>query len=158
MSKIYVAASWKTPRQPEVVERLRKEGHEVYDFRHPAPGDDGFSWKQLDGVPAGDTKAGWPAADVLRALAQPRAREGFENDMRALRDAEVCVLVLPCGKSAHLELGWAVGAGRRTVVLLDDPAEPDLMHLMVDRICLTLDEVVEELDDHGDAPCNERAS
>ena len=24
------------------------------------------------------------------------------------------VLVLPCGRSAHLELGWAVGQGKRT--------------------------------------------
>lgn len=29
-------------------------------------------------------------------------------------------MVLPCGKSAHLELGWAVGAGKRTIILLEE--------------------------------------
>ena len=31
--KIYVAASWRTETQPEVVDALRANGHEVYDFR-----------------------------------------------------------------------------------------------------------------------------
>lgn len=145
MLRIYVASSWRNDRYCEVVNRLRAEGHDVYDFRNPAPGDVGFSWRQVPGAPEADHRKGWPAADVVRVLAQPRAQAGFKSDMDALEQSDVCVLVLPCGRSAHLELGWAVGAGRRTVVLLDDPAEPDLMHLMADRICLTLDEVVEEL-------------
>lgn len=143
--QIYVASSWRNIRYPEVVSRLRSEGHDVYDFRNPAVGDEGFSWRQVPGAPEADHRKGWPAADVVRVLAQPRAQAGFKSDMDALRSCDACVLVLPCGRSAHLELGWAVGAGRRTIVLLDDPAEPDLMHLMVDRICLDLDQVVEEL-------------
>ena len=155
MLKIYVASSWKNDRYPEVVKRLRAEGHDVYDFRDPSTG---FDWRRLPGAPEADPKDGWPAADVVRVLDQPRARAGFKSDMGALRACDTCVLVLPCGRSAHLELGWAAGAGRRTIVLLDDPAEPDLMHLMADRICVSLNEVVEELDDHGDPPCNERVS
>ena len=143
--QIYVASSWRNIRYPEVVSRLRSEGHDVYDFPNPAVGDEGFSWRQVPGAPEADHRKGWPAADVVRVLAQPRAQAGFKSDMDALRSCDACVLVLPCGRSAHLELGWAVGAGRRTIVLLDDPAEPDLMHLMVDRICLDLDQVVEEL-------------
>ena len=48
--------------------------------------------------------------------------------------ADTFVLVLPCGKSAHLELGWAVGAGKRTAILLEDPVEPELMYRMVDHL------------------------
>jgi hypothetical protein len=66
--------------------------------------------------------------------------------MHALRRADVTVLVLPCGRSAHLELGYAVGAGQRTVVLLDNPlSEPELMYLMNTKICMNLDEVIEAL-------------
>lgn len=51
--------------------------------------------------------------------------------------------LLPCGRSAHLELGWATGAGQKTVVLLDNPmSEPELMYLMNTRICTSLVEVV----------------
>ena len=35
--KIYVASSWRNAQQPAVVARLREAGHEVYDFRNPAP-------------------------------------------------------------------------------------------------------------------------
>jgi hypothetical protein len=31
--KIYVASSWRNEYYPEVVEKLREAGHEVYDFR-----------------------------------------------------------------------------------------------------------------------------
>jgi len=40
--------------------------------------------------------------------------------MNALRWCEACVLLLPCGRSAHLELGWAAGAGKRTVVIIEE--------------------------------------
>ena len=42
--KIYVASSWRNEFYPEVVEKLREAGHEVYDFRNPPSGDPGFKW------------------------------------------------------------------------------------------------------------------
>lgn len=66
--------------------------------------------------------------------------------MRALEDSDVTLLVLPCGRSAHLELGYATGMGQRTIVLLDTPlSEPELMYLMNSEICVSLDEVIESL-------------
>lgn len=44
MASIYVASSWRHPYYPEVVKRLRAEGHEVYDFRNPPHGGNGFRW------------------------------------------------------------------------------------------------------------------
>jgi hypothetical protein len=46
--RIYVASSWRNTLQPSVVALLRQEGHSVYDFRHPAQGNDGFSWSRID--------------------------------------------------------------------------------------------------------------
>jgi hypothetical protein len=51
------------------------------------------------------------------------------------------VLVLPCGRSAHLELGYAAGLGQRTAVLMLEPCEAELMYLLVDRLCLSIDEL-----------------
>lgn len=45
--RIYVASSWKNEYQPEVVKRLRELGHSVYDYRNPAEGDHGFSWREI---------------------------------------------------------------------------------------------------------------
>lgn len=75
-------------------------------------------------------------------IAHPRAIEGFDSDFAAMQRADHFVMVLPCGKSAHLELGWAVGAGKHTAILLEDPVEPELMYKMVDLITADIDELV----------------
>lgn len=134
---IYVASSWRNGLQPVVVAALRDQGHEVYDFRNPAPGDHGFSWRTID--------PDWQHASPARfreILAHPIANRGFALDMDALRACDACVLVLPCGRSAHLELGWAVGDGKRTAILAEELPEPELMYKMVDLIAVSLHEVL----------------
>lgn len=74
----------------------------------------------------------------LEALEHPLAWSGFTKDFEAMHKADTFVLVLPCGRSAHLELGWAVGAGKRTAVLLDDPVTPELMYKMVDYLATSM--------------------
>lgn len=140
--KVYVASSWRNPIQPSVVGLLREAGHEVYDFRNPAPGNNGFSWKQC----ATEENIKNPRAFRDTVLTHPIAQAGFCLDMEALMAADATVLVLPCGRSAHLELGYATGAGQRTIVLLDDPmSEPELMYLMNTRLCVNIEEVLEAL-------------
>jgi hypothetical protein len=82
--------------------------------------------------------SGSESADVeeyRKALTHPIAEDGFARDFEALQKADVVLLVLPCGRSAHLELGWAVGAGKRTIILLDGPVVvPELMYKMVDHL------------------------
>ena len=134
--KIYVASSWRCSIQPAVVAMLRSFGHEIYDFRNP-PGQSGFSWRDVS-----DNWQNWTPAEHVEGLKHPIAQAGFKADMDALRDCDACVLVLPCGRSAHLELGWAAGAGKPTYVLEIDPIEPDLMYLMCDQIFTTYDELL----------------
>lgn len=75
-------------------------------------------------------------------LAHPVAEAGFGLDMKALRECDICVLVLPSGRSAHLEAGWAAGVGKVLIVLLADGCEPELMYKITPFICLSIDEVV----------------
>jgi len=133
--RIYVASSWRNPYQPEVVELLRKDGHEVYDFRNPAPGNTGFAWSNIDPE--------WLSASgerFARMLEHPVAEAGFALDMNALRWCEACIMVQPCGVSAALELGWAAGAGKRTAVYLVK-GEPELMFKVADLITARFDEI-----------------
>lgn len=142
MSKIYVASSWRNRFQQAAVTRLRLAGHEVYDFRHPHPGNVGFHWSEID--PAWKS---WDAWRYRAALENPIAQSGFKVDSNAMRWADTCLLVLPCGRSAHIEAGWMKGHGRRLFIVLDDNPEPELMYMIADRICLTMDEVIENLSD-----------
>lgn len=112
----------------------------------------GSDWESARGELAEQTHE---AAEYLQMIEHPRASEGFISDFNAMQRADTFVLVLPCGKSAHLELGWAVGAGKRTAILLEDPVEPELMYKMVDYIAPSLPELLTwlglrvEVADHG---------
>ena len=124
---IYVASSWRNTQQPAVVAALRRFGY-VYDFRHPTETNDGFSWAEID--PAWKT---WDEGDFIEALQHPRADEGFAYDMRALEKADICVLLLPSGKSAHLEAGYVAGHNSGAVIIVLEAGakpEPELMYKM----------------------------
>jgi nucleoside 2-deoxyribosyltransferase len=137
--RVYVASSWRNPRQPEVVAALRAAGFGVYDFRHPKPGDDGFNWREID--PDWER---WSPSTFRDALSHPIARRGFRSDFDAMAWADAGVLLMPCGRSAHLEAGYFVGAGKPLYVLLAD-GEPELMLAMATRLCLDLDELIYHL-------------
>ena len=141
--KIYVASSWRNEIQDVVVATLRQVGHEVYDFKHPSPDNKGFAWAEID-----PEWKDWTASAYRKALEHSRAVEGFGLDMAALRWCEACVLVLPCGRSAHLELGWAAGAGKKTIAYAPPQLgrhEPELMYKKLDGICVSIHEVIEKL-------------
>lgn len=136
--RIYVASSWRNVRQLAIVDAFRKIGHDVYDFRHPFWGYEGFDWQDID-----LGWRNWSPDEYRQALNHQRAEAGFGNDFRAMKWADILVLVLPCGRSAHLEAGWAIGQGKPTCILLDDDSEPELMYKLADCLALDLQEVLE---------------
>ena len=125
--RIYLASSWRNARQPEVLAALRNAGHEVYDFRSPSSH---FRWDAIDA----DWES-WTTEQYLEGLQDPKADFGFGQDFAAMQWADVGVLLLPCGRSAHLEAGYFVGAGKRLVIALEGNEEPELMYKMADTIC-----------------------
>ena len=129
MARIYVASSWRNERQPYVVRDLREEGHAVYDFRNPPHGDGGFHWSDIDP----DWQSWSPKEYRHQLLKSPIAAKGFLSDLRAMQWCDTCVLVMPCGRSAHLEAGWCAGAGKRVIILLSD-GEPELMNLLAHEL------------------------
>lgn len=148
---IYVASSWRNPTQPAVVRALRAAGFDVYDFKNPPDGT-AFAWDEI-GLQHSNPLHGHPAApdvadttEFLEALRHPRAIDGFNSDFSAMQRADAIIAVAPCGRSAHLELGWGVGARKLTAVLLDDPCTPELMYLMTDHQATTIPTLLQWLD------------
>ncbi len=130
---IYVASSWRNPRQPDVVKVLRGDDHVVYDFRNPAPGDHGFQWDDV-----GPDWESWDAEEFVEALSHPIPEEAFRKDMAAIDCADIVVMVMPCGHSSHLELGYAAGRGKTTAILLSESGRMELMYKMADEIFVGL--------------------
>jgi hypothetical protein len=142
---VYVASSWRNPMQPAVIHTLRAAGIDCYDFRNPEAGT-GFSWQEVkphDEPGIRGKGSDWESVnDYLAMVNHPRAIEGYDADFAAMEKADTFVMVLPCGKSAHLELGWAIGAGKRTAILLEDPVEPELMYRGADFLARDLFELL----------------
>lgn len=140
MAKIYVASSWRNAWQPEVVIALRAAGHEVFDFRHPWKGYDAFRWSDID-----EAWQDWSVEQYQAGLHHPIAEEKFAHDLEAMQWADVCVLVLPCGRSAHAEAGWFAGAGKKVIVYIPEAQEPELMYKLFDGVVSSIDELLKSI-------------
>ena len=156
MPKIYVASSWRNVYYEQVVQRLRGQGFEVYDFRNPtsfrtgasagcasglsACGSSGFHWTDVD-----ENAPNWTFDEYAEGLHHPLAEKQFRSDLEALEWADTCVLVLPCGRSAHTEAGWMAGRGKKVVVYIPEMQEPELMYKLFDHVVGSIDSLLEVL-------------
>lgn len=139
---IYLASSWKNKYYAEVLSALRAAGHEVYDFRNPAndpnPVGKGFKWSDID-----PGYMDWEPDTFKRHLAEnPLAVRQFGNDLRAIEACSCCVLLLPCGRSAHTEAGYFAGQGKPVYVLMPERQEPELMYRLFAGVCSSVDELL----------------
>ena len=135
--RIYLASSWRNHRQPTVVRALRECGHEVYDFRRPEPGNEGFHWSEID-----PNWKQWTSEQYIEALSHSIAQKGFGLDFGGMQWADTGVLLLPSGRSAHIEAGYFVGAHKPLHILLTERMEPELMYLMASSISGSIAELV----------------
>lgn len=133
MSKIYLIGSLRDKRIPEIANELReKTGYEVFDdWFAPGPRADDH-WKEYE------TARGRTYAEALRGYA---ATHIFEFDKHHLDDSDIGVLVLPSGKSCHLEAGYIV-RDKPLYVLMDKPDRYDVMYLFATGIAFNMDELI----------------
>jgi len=77
------------------------------------------------------------------------------NEVRAVRDAELVLILLPGGKGTHIELGVALGSrgNKRILLWSEDPAvfeDPELtcvfyQHPAIERLCCSFAELFEHI-------------
>ena len=140
LAKIYVASSWRNAFYPDVVTKLREAGHEVYDFRNPPHGKGGFHWSDV-----APNFQNWTVEQYAAGLKDPWSEQQFKSDLEAMEWADTCVLVLPCGRSAHTEAGWFAGRGCKTIAYIPEMQEAELMYKLLSAVTGSLDELVKLL-------------
>lgn len=128
----------RNPQIPLIGNQLRAAGFDVFD-----------DWWS----PGSTTDDEWQAYEQIRgrtyleALKGAHAREVFDFDLRYLRASRECVLVAPAGKSAHLELGWMIGQGKRGYVLLEgEPERFDVMYQFATGVFTDVESLIAELE------------
>ena len=147
MTKLYVASSWRNEYYPTVLKALRNAGHDCYDFRNPSDSNPGFAWSKVD-----PKWKDWDLNQYTNALLHPLSKDGFANDKNALDWCEQLVLVLPCGRSAHSEAGYAAGQGKKVHVFIPQLEEPELMYLLFTTISGNIDGLLYGLYKHKERP------
>jgi nucleoside 2-deoxyribosyltransferase len=135
---IYLIGSLRNPEVQLVAGFLREQlNEEVFDdWASPGPRTDEH-WQGYE------NGRGRTYAEALQGL---HAKHVFEFDREHLIRADRVVLVLPAGRSAHLELGWILGQGKPGYVLLEaNPTRYDIMYQFANGIASSQDELVDML-------------
>lgn len=107
---IYLIGSLRNPEVPRLGNILRTAGHEVFDDWFGAGPEADDYWKKHE------TQRGVSYYEALHGYA---AGNVFAFDKTHLDRCSHVVLVMPAGKSGHLELGYAIGSGKRGYVAFD---------------------------------------
>ena len=137
-TNIYIIGALKNSRIPEIGNRLRSEGYDVMD-----------EWF----TPGAEADINWQKYEKLRGRTYKEALRGraatniFLFDKAYINLADIVIMVMPAGKSAMIELGYAKGRGKKAYILLDgmEPEKYDVMPNFADQIFTTEDELIAEL-------------
>jgi hypothetical protein len=136
--KVYIIGSLRNPAIPDLGKRLRQAGFEVFDDWFAA-GPEADDWWQRYEQGRGRSYA--------QALKGEAAKHVYGFDKKHLDASDVAILVLPAGKSGHLELGYCAGKGKETHILLaEDQERWDVMYLFATGVHANADDLIHALD------------
>ena len=110
IESIYLIGSLRNEKVPKIGKSLRDNGFDVFDDWHGAGPEADDKWKEYEEA------RGRTYAEALDGYA---ANHVFSFDKYHLNRCDASILVLPAGRSGHLELGYSVGIGKRGFILYD---------------------------------------
>lgn len=127
-TRLYVIGSLRNPNVPKIAAVLRSKGFFVFDDWYAAGPEADDYWQKYEKA-KGHT--------FPQALAGKAATNVYRFDKANLDASDAGVLVMPGGKSAHLELGYLVGTGKPGYILLEkEPDRFDVMYKFATAVCI----------------------
>ncbi|OGD82983.1 hypothetical protein A2165_03885 [Candidatus Curtissbacteria bacterium RBG_13_40_7] len=130
----FVASSWRNrDKVIELVKKLRAKGKTVFSFFEGK--------KKVFGVfdPKVNPEEVMKRYESTKNWQQdPRIRKIFRIDFNALKNSQVFILLLPSGKSAHIEAGIAYGLGKKCI-LIGDQKEAESLYFIFDKMYLSIE-------------------
>lgn len=116
---------------------LRKMNFEVFDDWYAAGPEADDKWRDYE------VARGHDYEEALQGFA---AKHVYDFDKHHLDLADVGVLLMPAGKSGHLEFGYLIGRGRPCFMLFDSiPERYDVMYQLCTKVCFNFEQLKEEL-------------
>jgi nucleoside 2-deoxyribosyltransferase len=138
---IYLIGSLRNPEVPKIGNYLRSLLFDVFDSWYaPGPNADDY-WRDYEKH---------KGLNYREALRGPAAQHIFSFDKSWLDRCDAAVMVMPAGKSCHMELGYMRGQGKPAFILFDqEPERFDVMHNFATDVFFNIDECVEALRRYG---------
>lgn len=132
--KVYVVGALRNPAVTLIAQRLRDVlDCEVFDDWHAAHPDADDQWRSYE------LDRGRSYPEALQSYA---GQNVFQFDKKHLNESTHGLLVLPAGRSGHLELGYLAGRGAATAILLDkDYDRWDVMYAFAELVTDDIEEV-----------------
>lgn len=140
IKSLYLIGSLRNEEVPKIAATLRDTGLDVFDDWFAAGPEADDYWKKYEEA------RGRSYVEALRGYA---ARHVFEFDRHHLDRCDSALLVLPAGKSGHLELGYVAGSGKPIFILLDRPDRWDVMYLFATEVFETQEKMIEYFTDRS---------
>lgn len=121
----------------ELAKKIRAAGKTVYAFIESKP-----STEHVEKLEDSDTETAMQSFEAIPDWRNDsRVKDIFETDMTALKNSDALVLLLPAGKSAHMEAGTAYGLGKQTIVI-GEQKETESLYLIFDEFYDSIDHFI----------------
>ena len=134
---VYLIGSLRNPEINRLAAAIRELGFEVFDDWTAAGPTADDSWRDYE------KQRGHNYVQALQGYA---AKHVFALDKAHLDRADLVVMLMPAGKSGHLELGYSLGKGKPGFVLFDqEPERFDVMYQFATGIFLEEQKLLEAL-------------
>lgn len=142
---IYIAGSLRNPHMPEFREWLQTQlpRERIFmDWYAAGPNADDH-WKEYY------QNLGLSYEEALSA---PASVNVYNFDKKHIDMSDFMVLVLPAGKSGHMELGYQIGRWKHGIILLEDGVDRwDVMYQFADLVTKDKQDVVDYIKEHSNA-------
>ena len=136
---IYVVGSLRNPTIPEIGNALEAIGWEAFTDWHAAGPEADDYWQKHERA---------RGRNYREALRGYHANHVFDFDYRHLNRSCAGLLVLPAGKSCHLELGYLRGQRKQIYALFQEEPKDgrwDIMYNFCEEVFFTMEEMLKEL-------------
>lgn len=135
MTSIYLIGSLRNPEVTKVAAEIRKHGYDVFDNWMAAGPEADDYWMRYS------KEKGLSYKEALQSY---EAKHVFSFDKHHLDRCDMAVLLLPAGKSGHLEIGYMAGTGKPTFALFDsEPERYDVMYQFLSSIHFSVGDLIE---------------
>lgn len=138
----FIASRWRNKADVlDLAHKLEAKGKKVFNFIEG----DGTRYELKDLEEKHEPEEFMKHFESIPNWKTSRAiKEIFDFDMEALRESEALILLLPAGKSAHIEAGVSYGLGKKTIAI-GEQKEAEASYMIFDEMYSTVEEFLKSI-------------